>query len=194
MNSVDVVQVRLVKERELISEKEIHSSYDVYELMAEEMKSMNRECVAVMNLNSRNQVISVSFVAVGKLAECPLEARDTFIAALLANSSALILMHNHPSGDVTPSQEDLEATKRMVACGELMGIRVLDHVIIGGYSGERYSFLEHGLMTTHELDEYLKRNYIPAVDRRRPSKVADDPGSNKESIGTHRRSESGGKR
>ena len=82
-------------------------------------------------LNARNQVICREDVSVGSLNASLVHPREVFVAAVGSSAASVILAHNHPSGDVTPSREDIELTKRMVQAGEIMGIEVLDHLIVG---------------------------------------------------------------
>lgn len=161
IDGIDVVQIRLVPEKRLYFDKPITSAVDVYNAVAEKLKDLDREVVIVLNNNARGQVVSMSVGSVGSLSESIISPRELYKAAILSNSKSVILAHNHPAGmSPEPSMEDISATKRMIACGELLDIPVLDHVIVSGYTGEYFSFQEHGLMTTGELDKYLKSNFI----------------------------------
>ena len=82
-------------------------------------------------LNARNQVICRENVSVGSLNASLVHPREVFVPAVGSSAASVILAHNHPSGDVTPSREDIELTRRMVQAGEIMGIEVLDHLIVG---------------------------------------------------------------
>ena len=174
MDSLDLVQIRLVPDKKLYSDTPITKAEDACSILAEEMKQLDRETVAVLALNAQNQILSASFCSLGALNESIISPREIFKSCILQNASAFILFHNHPSGPaksaekyflsngkayesrVAPSEQDVMATKRMMACGELMGIRMLDHVIVAGYTGEYFSFMESGMLTQNELDEYLK--------------------------------------
>lgn len=74
------------------------------------------------------------------------QPREIFKSAVLQNSSSFLAVHNHPSGSLTPSQEDKDVTRRLLACSELMGIAMLDHLIVAGETGEIYSFKSEGLL------------------------------------------------
>ncbi len=166
IDGIDVVQIRLVPEKRLYFEKPVTSAVDVYNAVADKLRELDREVVVVLNNNARGQVISMSVGSIGGLSESIISPRELYKAAILSNSQSVILAHNHPAGmSPEPSQEDISATKRMIACGELLGIPVLDHVIVSGFSGEYFSFQEHGLMTTGELDQYLKSNFIVVPER-----------------------------
>lgn len=160
-DGIDVVQIRLVPEKKLYFDRPVSSAVDVYNAVAAKMKDLDREVVVMLNNNARGQVVSMSVGSVGALSESIISPRELFKAAILSNSHSVIMVHNHPAGaSPEPSSEDINATKRMIACGELLGIPVLDHVIVCGYSGEYFSFQEHSLMTSRELEEYMKDNLV----------------------------------
>jgi DNA repair protein RadC len=110
----------------------IHSAKDVARLMIPEMQSLDREHFKILLLNTKNHVIQIHTVSVGSLNASVVHPRECFRPAIAAQAASIILVHNHPSGDVEPSEEDISLTRRLVAAGDLIGIKVLDHVIIGG--------------------------------------------------------------
>ena len=126
--------------------KRISSSQDVVELVAPDLNKYDREVFLSLLLNTKNMPIGVEEVSIGCLNSSIIHPRELFKSAVLASASSLILIHNHPSGDPEPSREDLELTKRLVKAGDLMGIKILDHVIIAGESF--ISLLDRGLMNT----------------------------------------------
>jgi DNA repair protein RadC len=97
-----------------------------------------------MMLSTKNTVNAIHTASIGSLSSAIVHPREVYKAAVLANASSIVLGHNHPSGDPTPSPEDIEVTKRLSNAGDLMGIDVLDHVIIG--DGRFYSLKERGLL------------------------------------------------
>lgn len=101
------------------------------------------EVFGVLLLNGRHCVQSFAVLSVGCLDASIVHPREVFRAAILGNASAVILFHNHPSGDPEPSADDIALTERMMAAGVLMGINVLDHIITG-YDGRYSSFRERG--------------------------------------------------
>ena len=105
---------------------------------------LDREHFVVLALDARNRPIGCNTVSVGSLSASIVHPREVFKFAILANASSIILAHNHPSGDVSPSQDDTELTRRIVEAGTLMGIDVLDHLIVG--NGDFLSMKERGLM------------------------------------------------
>ncbi len=96
-----------------------------------DIKDRRKEYFVAVFLNARNQVICREDVSVGSLNASLVHPREVFQPAVGSSAASVILCHNHPSGDVTPSREDIELTSRMVQAGEIMGIEVLDHVILG---------------------------------------------------------------
>ncbi len=109
----------------------ICSPRDASALVLGEMSHLDREHFRVILLNTKNQVLGVAPVSVGSLNSSLVHPREVFKEAVRRNAAAIILVHNHPSGDPTPSAEDIEVTKRLVEAGKLLGIEVLDHIIIG---------------------------------------------------------------
>ncbi|RJP16214.1 MAG: JAB domain-containing protein [Candidatus Abyssobacteria bacterium SURF_5] len=110
----------------------IKSPKDVARLMTPEMQSLDREHFKVLLLNTKNHVTQVHTVSMGSLNASVVHPRECFRPAIAAQAAAVILVHNHPSGDPEPSPEDISLTRRLVAAGDLLGIKVLDHVIIAG--------------------------------------------------------------
>jgi DNA repair protein RadC len=123
----------------------IKSPQDAARLVMEEMRYLDRETFRVIALNKKNQVIKVETVSVGTL-DCSLaHPREVFKNCLKQSAAAVILVHNHPSGDPTLSQEDIALTKRLVEAGKILGIEVLDHLVVGENSFT--SFKEKGLIS-----------------------------------------------
>ena len=103
---------------------------DVVPIVAD-IKDRKKEYFVAIFLNARNQVICREDVSVGSLNASLVHPREVFLPAVGSSAASVILAHNHPSGDVTPSREDIELTRRMVQAGEIMGIEVLDHIVVG---------------------------------------------------------------
>lgn len=145
MKRVQVVSIQMVKEKSLLYEtNKITTPSDAYEIAKKFLEGADREHFAVMCLDTKNKVNALNTVSIGTLNSSLVHPREVFKPAILANSAAIILVHNHPSGDPTPSQEDLAVTKRLSEAGQIIGIQVLDHVIIGD---ERYvSLQERGVI------------------------------------------------
>ena len=108
-----------------------------------------QEHFVLMVLDSRRRVIGINEVSIGTLSASLVHPREVFRAAILLNGAAIIVSHNHPSGDPSPSAEDREATRRLQRAGELLGIPVADHIVIGEGEGDSvrfFSFRESGLL------------------------------------------------
>ena len=123
--------------------RRIMSSQDIfglYKQMEGYFTSLDREEFVIIGLDGKNRTMFFNSVSVGSLSASIVHPREVFKMAILGNAASLILCHNHPSGDPTPSPEDIAITKRLVSAGELLGIKVLDHIILGRDS--HYSFLE----------------------------------------------------
>ena len=117
---------------------------DVFEAFRGRFEQADREEFLVLLLDGKNKVLGFHVASVGTLTSSLAHPREIFKAAILANAAAIILVHNHPSGDPAPSAEDLSITKRLKEVGELLGIQVLDHIIIG--DGRYVSFIESGFL------------------------------------------------
>ncbi len=109
----------------------IRKPEDAYDLLKASFQDLDREHFKVVHLNTKNQVLKVETTAVGILSSSPVHPREVFKEAVKMSSAGLILAHNHPSGDPTPSQDDLLLTKRLYEAGEILGIRIIDHLILG---------------------------------------------------------------
>ncbi len=121
----------------------ISSPADVDRLLRGRIANLDRENFVVVLLNTKNEVTDTSLVSVGTLSASLVHPREVFKPAIRASAASVILAHNHPSGEVEPSREDREVTKRLKESAKILGIEVLDHVIVGdGY----YSMKEHGML------------------------------------------------
>lgn len=109
----------------------IRDSRQVAEILMEEMMYEKRELFMTLNLNSKLQVESKSVISIGNLDSAPVHPREVFGPAVRRGAAAVIVAHNHPSGDPTPSPLDIDVTKRLIKASEVLGIRLLDHVIVG---------------------------------------------------------------
>ena len=127
-----VYYVSEVKRRKLYrTPPSIRGPADVYKLMRPRYKNADREQFFAVLVNTKNVVLSVELVSVGSLNASVVHPREILKPAILNSAASIILVHNHPTGDAAPSKEDVEFTKRFAKCGELLGINLLDHVIIG---------------------------------------------------------------
>jgi DNA repair protein RadC len=142
---IPIYRVSLVREKSLKAEyKYVRNPLSVYQIIKPYLEDLDREHFVVMLLDVKKKVIGINTVSIGILFSCPVHLREVFKPAIVANAAAVILVHNHPSGQPDPSQDDLALTVRLKEAGEILGIEVLDHVIVGE---ERYvSLKERGLV------------------------------------------------
>ena len=126
------------------SKLKITSPEDVYNAFSSEMCFLKREEFRVILLNTKNSVISTELISIGSLNSSIVHPREVFNKAIKKNSASVILIHNHPSGNPSPSKEDLVITRRLIEAGNIIGIKVLDHIIIG--HGKFYSLKENDEM------------------------------------------------
>jgi DNA repair protein RadC len=108
----------------------IDTPLSVLEICAD-MAGLAQESFQVLTLNTKNALINRHLVSLGTLESTPVRPRETFRPAISDGAASVVIVHNHPSGDVTPSREDIEATKILVETGRIIGIPISDHVIIG---------------------------------------------------------------
>lgn len=140
-----VVNVRLVESHSLYSEKVLNSPEAVEEIVANEFKNYDREVFAVINLNNKLKPININICSMGTLNSALINPREVFKSSTLSNAASFIAVHNHPSGDITPSREDIAITKRLIQCGDILDIKMIDHLVIGAGNGKIYSFKEEGV-------------------------------------------------
>lgn len=122
----------------------IRSPEDGANYMMNDMRFLHQENFVCLYLNTKNQVIHRQTIFVGSLNASIVHPREVFKEAFRRSAASIICLHNHPSGDPTPSREDIEVTKRLVECGKMIGIEVLDHLIIG--DNKYISMKEKGYM------------------------------------------------
>ena len=120
----------------------INSPEDVYRLLNPQMREIKKEIFVLICLDTKNQIISKETISIGSLNANIVHPREVFKPALLASAAHIIVAHNHPSGDPTPSKEDIEITKKLAETGKIIGIELLDHVIIG--DSRHFSMKEAG--------------------------------------------------
>ena len=104
---------------------------DIVNLFMEDMRYEKREIFKALLLNAKGEIVSTEIVSVGELTSTLVHPREVFSQAIKKSAAAVVFIHNHPSGDPTPSGEDFETTKMLTDCGKLLRINVLDHIIIG---------------------------------------------------------------
>ena len=140
----------------LVSVNPIDSPAKAADLMMEFLSEMDREMVCVINLNNKLVPQSYNIVSIGAINASMAPLANIFKTAIMSNAASIMLAHNHPSGDPTPSREDNELTKRVLQAGRLMEIPLLDHIIVGSGRSVYYSYNER-------QPEMLKQSYDQAA-------------------------------
>ena len=154
---IDVVSVRLVKEAPILSDVKITTPEVAVQVLGKYLCEMDREVLCVVNLKSDNTPINCTMASMGSLNQSIVSPREIFKASILSNAAYMLLIHNHPSGTLNPSKEDIQVTDRLIKLTDLMGIPLLDHIIVGGDNSEYFSMREKKLMM-HEREQY-ERDY-----------------------------------
>ncbi|MGP6151627.1 RadC family protein [Priestia flexa] len=140
---VNIVSLKLVKENSfLYPERNVRSPEDAYKLLRQFLVEVDREYFIVICLDTKNQPTAINVCHIGSLNASIVHPREVLKPAILSNSASVIVAHNHPSNDPTPSREDIEVTKRLVEAGKIIGIDVLDHIVV--CSDEYISLKEKG--------------------------------------------------
>ena len=156
------VRLRLAEAEPLYSTEEISTPEKAAQVMAEAMADLDREYFCIVNLDSRNRainyqtakidldgqagdfrVLNFNVVSIGDINQAVVPVQNVFKSAILSNATSIMLLHNHPSGNLSPSKEDIEVTQKLSEAGMLMNIPVLDHIIVGGGTAKRYSLREN---------------------------------------------------
>ena len=140
---LDQVAIRMVKERPLLSETPVNTPDSVVRLLHELFKDYDREVFAVVNFQHNMQPINMNIVSIGALNMTLVHPREMLKSIVLSNASGVMLIHNHPSGQLIPSEEDKIMTAKMSKLLELMEVNLIDHIILGPGEGY-YSFHERG--------------------------------------------------
>ena len=139
------VCIRLAEGHPLYSDVPLSTPGTALDVMRREMSQYDREVLCVVNMNTRLQPINFHVVSVGELSQSIAAIPNILKAGLLSNAGSFILLHNHPSGDPTPSQEDIMTTRKVIEAGKIMGIPCIDHIVIGAGNGDYVSMRESAM-------------------------------------------------
>ena len=142
-DKLEQVAIRMVEQPPLYSNEPVNNPDVAIRVMNEFLSQMDRELFCIVNLQADLTPINMNIVSVGSLNEALINPREIFKSAILSNAHSMMLIHNHPSGNLTPSTSDIQTTARMQELGELMGISLVDHIITGR-NGNYYSFRDKG--------------------------------------------------
>lgn len=180
------VRLKLMEEAPLYSTDQINTPDRAIDIMSEMMKTLDREHVCVVNLDGAAHPINFNIVSVGSINTSPVAMREVFKAAILSNASNILLLHNHPSSSITPSREDHAVTAKVLMASEMMGIQLVDHIIVGGGTGEYFSYKKElrGMFNINGMQTFLKANGMEGafaepvaeyrIDDLGPKRVAED--------------------
>lgn len=175
MQKIDIVRVKLDTEKSIYSDENIDSPEKMVSVVGDEIKDLANECVFLANLNTKNQIINMSVISQGLINQSLLHPREIFNKAILSNASGVMLFHNHPSGDITPSKQDKDITEKIAFSGELLGIKLLDHIIVGAGNFAYFSFAKENLIDTHFINKENTRRFLKeledAEDKKLPTKT-----------------------
>ena len=142
-DKLEQVAIRMVEQPPLYSKEPMNNPDAAIRVMNGFLSQMDRELFCIVNLQADLTPINMNIVSVGSLNEALINPREIFKSAILSNAHSMMLIHNHPSGNLTPSTSDIQTTARMQELGELMGISLVDHIITGR-DGNYYSFRDKG--------------------------------------------------
>ena len=132
--------------REEATDYQIKVAQDAYDY-CKDLADHAQECFVVLTLNQKNKIIGRHLTSLGSVTATLIHPREVFRPAVLEGAAAIMLVHNHPSGDPTPSSDDRRMTERLMEASAILGIRIVDHVIIGdGTSDNYFSFVDEGLL------------------------------------------------
>ena len=139
-------RVTLVREGSVSNNNNhIRTPEDVVNILSADYDAAVVEMAQMLALDTKNKIIGIFVISTGSLNASIIHPRDIFQRAILSNAASVILVHNHPSGDPTPSSEDIELTNKLVQVGKMMDIPILDHVVIG--EGKFVSLKERGIIS-----------------------------------------------
>lgn len=159
---LEVVSIRLVKDAPILSKHRICSPEDAVAVLGDLMAELDKEVICVVNLKADNTPINCYFASMGSVNQSIACPRELFKSSILSNASGMILVHNHPSGSLHPSREDIELTERMIYLCSIMGIPLVDHLIVGGNNREYFSFKKKGLLDNPYLKNCTDNHIVKA--------------------------------
>ena len=169
------VMLKLCEAEPLYSTEQLKGPDQATEVMADALARLDREYCCVVNLDSMLRPINFNVVSIGGISRTLVPVQNVFKAAILSNAAGIMLFHNHPSGSLTPSREDVLLTQRLVKAGQLMEIPVLDHVIVGGGGTGRCSLRsEHPKLFCVEEPETYCGGQDKAGHLREPFEITED--------------------
>ena len=148
---LNVVSIRLIKDAPIMSDSPVCCPEDAVKLLGEHLSDLDREVLCIVNLKSNGIPINCNFVSMGALDQTLAHPREIFKSCVLSNAACVLLLHNHPSGKLTPSKDDCMITDRMLKLCDLIGIPLVDHVIVGGDNESYFSFKEKEMLDFEKM-------------------------------------------
>lgn len=144
-NYLKEVKVRLCLKEEtgLYSPRAIENPKVATDIMKDLLQGLDREMVCVVNIDNKMRPVNYNVVSIGDINLSITPVQNIFKSSILSNAFRVMLFHNHPSGDITPSTQDISLTRRIISAGKFLDIPLADHIIIGGVNGKTYSFREN---------------------------------------------------
>ena len=153
------VSIRLINDAPLVSDEQLDTPKNAAKIVGDFIRNMDREVLCVVNFNSKLQPINFNVVSVGTVNQSLAVPRDILKSAILSNATNIMILHNHPTGILTPSTEDIKTTSKLIDTCDMIGIPLLDHIIVGPNRDEFFS------MKMKEVVKFNKRvNYEVSLE------------------------------
>ena len=147
---LDRVAVRLVAEPPLLSNEPLINAGKVVQVLGEEIKQYDREVIAIINMQTDSKPINMTIASIGEVNNALASPRELLKAAILSNATGVIMLHNHPSGSLQPSRQDISLTDKLKMVCDLVDVKLLDHIIVGR-GNEYYSFYENDIISNSHV-------------------------------------------
>lgn len=142
---LSTVAVRMIGMPPLLSDEEMNTPQAAVRAAGKFLEVMDREFFCVINMQSDMKPVNLNVVSIGTLGNAMIHPREVYKSAILSNAACIMLIHNHPSGNLMPSREDIDVTERLQKAGAIIGIPVIDHIITG-QNGHYFSFREQSML------------------------------------------------
>ena len=152
---LDRVAVRLVAEPPLLSNEPLINAGKVVQVLGEEIKQYDREVIAIINMHTDSKPINMTIASMGELNSALANPRELLKASILSNAAGIVMLHNHPSGNLVPSTKDILITDKLKMVCDLINVELLDHIIVGR-GREYFSFQEKNILPSNSIQ--LNRN------------------------------------
>lgn len=179
---LEMVSVRLVKDAPVFSNKPIQNAQDAVDVVADLICDMDRELLCIVNMKTDGTPINCHIASMGALNATLSSPREMLKAAILSNAATILMVHNHPSGNLKPSKIDVAITERMIHVTQLMDIQLLDHIIVSPGADRYFSMREKEMIrrqAEHWETDYSKLDFGTAHVAEQPVKKKTDPAAPK---------------